>query len=196
MKDRKVSINESWDYLSAWGNENIIKNYVAYFEKKMDSEINEFQDLEYDISSANFPNFAAWIRFYTELICNSLHWRLFRYEGDWKKIQNLSFGKARDVIIEGIERETELRVDRIEKNELEMMKDAINLVLNLRHSFQHGGLPNLLRDLWYKSNEQKLIRMLRPKNYKETKEIFLKAEALIKLLPQPIIRFKSERYCD
>lgn len=190
--ERKVSDYESGYYLSAWGNENIIKNYIAHFEKKMIAEINEVQELEYDISSANFPNFAAWIRFYTELICNSLHWRLFRFKGDWKKIQNLSFGKARDMIIERIERETELRADRIEKNELETMKDAINLVLNLRHSFQHGGLPNFLRNLWYKSNEEKLIRMLRPKNYKETKEIFLKAEALIKLLPQPIIRFKSE----
>jgi len=189
IKERKVSLNEARYYLSAWGNENIIRNYVVYFEKKMDSEINEFHDLEYDISSASFPNFAAWIRFYTELICNSLHWRLFRIEGDWKKIQNLPFGKARDMIIERIERETELRADRIEKNKLETMKDAVNLVLNLRHSFQHGGLPNLMRDLWYKSNEEKLIRILRPKNYKETKEIFLKAEALIKLLPQPIIRF-------
>jgi hypothetical protein len=192
IMERKVSDYESGYYLSAWGNENIIKNYIAHFEKKMIAEINEVQELEYDISSANFPNFAAWIRFYTELICNSLHWRLFRFKGDWKKIQNLSFGKARDMIIERIERETELRADRIEKNELETMKDAINLVLNLRHSFQHGGLPNLMRDLWYKSNEEKLIRILRPKNYKETKEIFLKAEALIKLLPQPIIRFKSE----
>ena len=190
VKDREVSLNEAEYYLSAWGNENIIRNYVAYFEKKMDSEINEFQDLEYDISSASFPNFAAWIRFYTELICNSLHWRLFRIEGDWKKIQNLPFGKARDMIIERIERETELRADRIEKSEMETMKDAVNLVLNLRHSFQHGGLPNLMRDLSYESNEEKLIRMLKPKNYKETKEILLKVEALIKLLPQPIIRFK------
>jgi len=190
VKDREVSLNEAEYYLSAWGNENIIRNYVAYFEKKMDSEINEFQDLEYDISSASFPNFAAWIRLYTELICNSLYWRLFRFEGDWKKIQNLSFGKARDMIIEMIERETELRADRIEKSEMETMKDAVNLVLNLRHSFQHGGLPNLMRDLSYESNEEKLIRMLKPKNYKETKEILLKVEALIKLLPQPIIRFK------
>jgi len=187
--ERKVSDYESGYYLSAWGNENIIQNYIAYFEKKMIAEINEVQELEYDISSANFPNFAAWIRFYTELICNSLHWRLFRIEGDWKKIQNIPFGKARDIIIERIERETELRADRIEISKLETMKDAVNLVLNLRHSFQHGGLPNLMRDLWYKSNEEKLIRVLRPKNYKETKEIFLKAEALIKLLPQPIIRF-------
>ena len=190
--ERKVSDYESGYYLSAWGNENIIQNYIAYFEKKMIAEINEVQELEYDISSANFPNFAAWIRFYTELICNSLHWRLFLIEGDWKKIQNIPFGKARNIIIERIERETELRADRIEISKLETMKDAVNLVLNLRHSFQHGGLPNLMRDLWYKSNEEKLIRILRPKNYKETKEIFLKAEALIKLLPQPIIRFKSK----
>jgi len=34
-------------------------------------------------SSAYYPNFAAWTRFYSEPICNSLHWKLFRYEGDW-----------------------------------------------------------------------------------------------------------------
>jgi len=189
MKNRKVSINESWDYLSAWGNENIIKNYVAYFEKKMENELQELENLGYEISSAYYPNFAAWIRFYTELICNSLYWKLLRYEGDWENIQNFPFGKVRDMMIERIEKETETVAEKMNKSELMMMKEAINFVLNLRHSFQHGGLPNLMRDLWYKSDEEKFYRILKPKNIKETKEIFLKAEELIKLLPQPTIRF-------
>ena len=192
MIKRSVPIKESGYYLSAWGNENIIKNHIAYFEKKLVEEVTALKNMEIEISSAHYPNFAAWIRFYSELICNSLYWKLFRYEGNWENIQKLSFGEARDMMIERIEKETALLAAHIEKNDLMSMTEAINLVLNLRHSFQRGGLPNLMRSLWYKSSEEKFIRMLSPRNYKETKEIFAKAEKLIKLLPQPTIAI-SER---
>lgn len=187
MIKRKVPINESGYYLSAWGNENIVKNYIAYFEKKLIKEVSAFKNMGIEISSAHYPNFAAWIRFYSGLISNSLHWKLFRYEGNWENIQKLSFGEARDMMIERIEKETEPLADKMNQSELTTMKEAINLVLNLRHSFEHGGLPNLMRSLRYKSSEDKFIRMLNPKNYKETKEIFVKAEKLIKLLPQSTI---------
>lgn len=180
----KISDNDARSHFSAWGNENIIRNYVAYFEKRMESEIAELDRIEYDISSAYYPNFAAWIRLYSELICNSLYWKLFRYEGDWGKIQWLPFRKARNIIVERIEKETTILATKINRDDLTSMIEDINLVLNLRHSFQHGGLPNPMRDLWYGSDEEKFIRMLNPKNHKETKEIFVRAEKLIKLLPQ------------
>jgi hypothetical protein len=193
MKNRKASINNSRYYLSAWGNENIIRNYIAYFEKKLEKEVLELKNMRIGISSAHYPNFAAWIRFYTELICNSLYWRLFRYEGDWKEIIKKGFNKIRDNIMKKIEQETASLSQKINDIEIDRMKESINLILNLRHSFQHGGLPNLMRDLLYKSDQEEFISMLNPNKYKETKEIFLNAEKLLHLLPQPIITFSPRK---
>ncbi len=86
MRERRVSFSDFEQYISAWGNENIIKNYIIHFEKKLEEEISTFKKVKMQVSSVNYPNFAAWIRFYTELICNSLYWKLFRYEGDWKRV--------------------------------------------------------------------------------------------------------------
>jgi len=39
----------------------------------------------------------------------------------------------------------------------------------------------------YRSDEGKFYSMLNPENHKETKEIFLNAEKLLKFLPKPTI---------
>lgn len=149
--------------------------------------MNLYKNEKIKSSLAHYPNFAAWIRLYTELICNSLYWKLLRSEGDWIKIEKMGFGQARDIIIERLKRSSASFPKNIEEKRLNRMKESINLILNLRHSFQHGGLPNLMRDLSFGSDLVKLERMLDPNNYEETKEIFLDAEKLLKLLPQPSI---------
>jgi len=189
MRESRVSFSNFEQYISAWGNENIIKNYIIHFEKKLEEEISTFKKIKMQVSSVNYPNFAAWIRFYTELICNSLYWKLFRYEGDWKRVSGCRFGKAREMIAERIEKEIASHSFVKIKYKIKKMKNAINLVLNLRHSFQHGGLPNAMRELWYGSNEKEFTEMLNPNNYKKTKKIFACAENFIKLLPQPTIKF-------
>jgi hypothetical protein len=189
MEKRKVSFNESEYYISAWGNENIIRNYVAYFEKRMEGEVAELNNLEFETSSAQYPNFAAWIRFYTELICNSLYWKLLRYEGNGEKIIKKRFDVLIKHIIEKIEQEIAHVSQEINENEKNKMTDSIYLILNLRHSFQHGGLPNLMRKLSNGIDQDKFKSMLQPSNYRETKEIYLNAERLLKLLPQPPIAF-------
>jgi hypothetical protein len=189
MRERKASVSDFKQHISAWGNENIIRNYIKHFEKKLEREISTFKKIEMQVSSVNYPNFAAWIRFYTELICNSLYWKLFRYEGDWKKINEYGFGEVREMIIERIEKEIASHSLIKTKSEIKKMKNAINLILNLRHYFQHGGLPNAMRELWHVSDEREFTEMLNPNNYKKTKMIFSTAESFIKLLPQPTIRF-------
>jgi len=196
MRDRKESIKESREYIYALGNENIIRNYIKYFEKKLEAEVSSLKEIKIPVSSVNYPNFAAWIRFYTELICNSLYWRLFRYEGDWKKINEYGYGTVRKMIIERIKKEITTHSLIKTNAELKKMKKAINLVLNLRHSFQHGGLPNTMRELWYGSNKKDFIEMLNPNNYKKTKKTFSYAEDFIKLLPQPTIKFYPENYLN
>ena len=153
----------------------------------MKNEVGKLQKVQLDLSSVNYPNFAAWIRFYTELICNSGYWKILRYNGNWEGVSKKGFGKLIKSIIEKLEQEFVSSTQRITDTDIKKMKEAIYLILNLRHSFQHGGLPNLMRDLWYGSDEGKFYSMLNPENHKETKEIFLNAERLLKFLPQPTI---------
>jgi len=82
MRERKESVKDFGQYISAWGNKNIIRNYIKHFEKGLEEEVSPLKKIKIQVSLVNYPNFAAWIRFYTELICNSLYWILFRYEGD------------------------------------------------------------------------------------------------------------------
>lgn len=196
MKERKESIKELEQFISAWGNENIIRNYIKHFEKKLEAEVSSLKKINIPVSSVNYPNFAAWIRFYTELICNSLYWKLFRYEGDWNKINEYGFGKVRKMIMERIEKEIASHSMKKTKAELKKMNKAINLVLNLRHSSQHGGLPNAMRELWYGSDEKDFTEILNPNSYKKTKKIFSCAEDFIRLLPQPTIKFYDENYLN
>jgi hypothetical protein len=193
MKNRKESIEKSGYYISAWGNENIIRNYVAYFEKNLEKEVSEFKNIGIEIGSVHYPHFAAWLRFYTELICNSLYWKLFRYEGDWKKIIKKGFAEIIENIIGKINQDTALLSQKIDEIEINRMKKSISLVLNLKHSFQHGGLPNLMRDLRPYVDQEEFLSMLNPNNYKETKKIFLNAEKLLQFLPQPTITFFSKK---
>jgi hypothetical protein len=158
----------------------------------MKNEVKKLQNVERDVSSALCPYFAAWIRFYTELICNSLYWKMYRYDGNWEEVSRIGFGNLRNNIIEKLEQEFDSSPQEIPDNDIEKMKEAISLILNLRHSFQHGGLPNLMRNLWYGSDEGKFYSMLNPENHKETKEIFLTAEKLLRFLPQPTIIFKED----
>jgi len=190
MAERKASLAESIKYFAAWGNENILRNHIAYFEKKSADEISAHENQKASISLAYYPNFAAWIKIYTELICNSLYWKLLRSEGDWKKVNNMRYGAARDFIIQKVKQKAASFPNEIEDVK---MKESINLVLNLRHSFQHGGLPNRMRDLWYVSDLAKFDQMLNPDNFQETKKIFLEAEKLLKLLPQPSIILSARK---
>jgi len=88
MGERKVEIKEGSNYLGALYNEVHLKNHIAYFEKRLEKEIEPYKRIDISISS-HCHNFSAWIRLYTELICNKLAWSLYRAIGDWEKISNL-----------------------------------------------------------------------------------------------------------
>lgn len=188
---RKVSIREGRRYLAAWGNENILKNHVCYFEKQAIKEIEVNRTgAGKDVSLSEYPNFAVWLRLYSELICNSLYWRLFRHQGDkeiFKPGRKYGFQSIRESVIKRIEINNKTAAVPISKEEMGQMKKSINLVLNLRHSFQHGGLPNLLRDLSDDCEEADFYNMLIPNDFPETKKIFKLAEALVNFLPQSTI---------
>jgi len=192
MKMRKEHIGKSSDYTAAWGNENIIRNHIAYFENKLEEEIAQFKEIKIQVSLAHYPNFAVWLRLKTELICNKLFYDLHRVIGDWSKIIRFKF----DEIIKKIEEVYEGNPDLLNKSiyKFKDMKKAIFLVLELRHSFQHGGLPNILREFKYDIDEEIFKEMLNPNNYKKTKEIFSQAEHFAKLLPKTTIVFIDDNH--
>lgn len=193
---RKVSIREGRRYLAAWGNENILKNHVCYFEKQAIKEIESNRTgAGKDVSLSEYPNYAVWLRLYSELICNSLYWRLFRNQGDkeiFKPGRKYGFQSIRESVIKNIEIINKTAAAPLSEEELNKMKKSINLVFNLRHSFQHGGLPNLLRELSDNCEEIEFFNMLIPNNINKTKKIFSQTEALVKLLPQPSIVCSTE----
>ncbi len=68
------------------------------------------------------------------------------------------------------------------------------MVVELRHTLQHGGIPNILRDINFKNDvdEEDINKMMVPQNYKETKKTFYDANSLIESLPRPtIIAYKN-----
>jgi len=189
MGERKVGIKEGLNYIGALGNETHLKNHIAYFEKKVEKEIEPYKRIEISISS-HCHNFSAWIRLYTELICNKSAWSLYRAIGDWGKISDLSFRELRKSIKQEVMQAKSLPT----KHKLQNMIKALHYVIELRHSFQHGGMPNPMPRKRRKIDEMLLLKMANPRHYKRTKIIFSCANELLELLPKTVIRAYPEGY--
>lgn len=189
MGERKVGIKEGFNYLGALYNEIHLKNHIAYFEKRLEKEIEPYKRIEISISS-HCHNFSAWIRLYAELICNKLAWSLYRAIGDWGKISNLSFGELRKSIKQEVMQAKSIPIE----HKLQNIIKALHYVIELRHSFQHGGMPNPMPSKRRKVDETLLLKMANPRHYKRTKIIFSCANELLELLPKTVIRAYPEEY--
>jgi hypothetical protein len=189
MGERKVEIKEGLNYLGALYNEVHLKNHIAYFEKRLEKEIEPYKRIKISISS-HCHNFSAWIRLNTELICNKLAWSLYRTIGDWEKISNLGFDELR----KSVEQEVKQAKSIPTKHRLQNMIKALHYVIELRHSFQHGGMPNPMPRKRCKIDEILLLKMADPRHYKRTKIIFSWANELLELLPKTVIRVYPEGY--
>lgn len=191
MTKRKVGIKEGSNYVGTFGNENHTKNHIAYFEKKLEKEIEPYKRSEIS-NLSQCHNFSVWIRLYTELICNKLLWSLHRSIGDWEKINDLTF--------EALKRSIEQEVKQSEriptKPRLQNMFKALNYVIELRHSIQHGGMPNLMPRKRSKIDMKLLFKLGDPRHYKRTKVIFSLAYELLDLLPKPTIGVYPEEYLN
>ena len=182
---------DAGDYLGGMGNVGYLWSYLNYFEKKLEDEIVPYKEIDAP-AYLYCPNFAAWLRIYTELICNKSLIELHRAEKLREKIKDYRFGSAVKEIIRITGRK--IAANRIKKNEFEKLKKAIKMVVELRHTLQHGGIPNILRDINFKNDvdEEDINKMMVPQNYKETKKIFYDANRLIELLPRhTIIAYKN-----
>lgn len=189
MEKRKVSFEEGGIYLSTWGNPNILRHHIYYFEKKIPEEINKTKMLPTP-SITDCPNFAAWIRLFTELSCNKMYYNYHRFTGeDWGEIIKWGFEDVKKEI-KGIIQNNKY-IEEKPEIKLEDLEEAIESIIQLRHCFQHGGVPNILRKIDNKKMEL-IGSMLNPRKYKETKLIFEKAELFSELLPKPSITVGSK----
>ena len=64
----------------------------------------------------------------------------------------------------------------------------IKVFIDLRHCFQHGGLPNITRKLKY-TTADRIDHLLDPRNFDEIKKIFMDALAFTSSLPRKSVSF-------
>jgi len=76
----------------------------------------------------------------------------------------------------------------ISGSEFEHMAKSLKIVVELRHTLQHGGMPNILRKLKFKDVSLKdLVDMMVPQNYKRTRDIFQSANKLLQMVTDKVI---------
>jgi hypothetical protein len=184
--EKKIHSSDPSDYIGGSSNISHLWEFIDYFENKLEAEIALYTNW---IFSPYFkcPNFAVWIRLYTELICNKAMIELNRAEKCKRKIKSYKFALTIRDIIQIVEKEVSSK--GVKKDEFERMKKAIKLTVELRHTLQHGGIPNILRDISFKNDvsEEEIKKMMNPNNFRETKKIFYDANLIIEMLPRPTI---------
>lgn len=195
MEQRKVSFEEGGIYLSTWGNPNILRHHIYYFEKKIPEEINKIKMLPTP-SITPCPNFAAWIRLKSEFICNRLFFDFSRATGE-NLFQLIKRGKFEQILG---------KVETFFRNKNLLEKSKINLnelvktfafAIQLRNCIQHGGIPNVIRTIKGKYAKKfsislnQINELLNPTKYHETKQFFLSAEQFLELLTKTTIIVKS-----
>jgi len=109
-------------------------------------------------------------------------------KGLQKPSPEYAFECAVKSIIKMIEAESSRKAEP--NAEFERMAKALMIVVELRHTLQHGGMPNILRKLRFKDvTTNDLASMMSPQNYSKTKEVFQSANQLLELIPKVTIVF-------
>jgi len=185
MAEKKLREADASEYLGGAGNIGHLWAFIDYFEKKLDAEIAPYQDWIYS-AYATCPNFAAWIRLYAELICNKAMVELNRAEKCKCEIRSYRYSPVIEEVIRIAEKGK--ITNNVDSVTFERRTKAIKLVVELRHTLQHGSIPNILRKIEFEEVcEEEVRKMITPQNYLETKNIFQDANKLIEMLPRPTI---------
>ena len=173
--NREQQIRKTLRYLAAFGNSNILWGHIRDIESNiLTHEENRKEDI------VNAPHFAAWIRLFCELISNSLFDSYYKMTLDEKCFTM----KFKD-IIKAIRKEHESNPSYLQKRDvsLEEVLEHVRTIIDMRHCFQHGGLPNVARRLLYTTPE-KINELLNPSNFESIRQMFLKALEFTATLPK------------
>ena len=186
----RKEVERTFEYIFCSGNTAYLSCHLFFYERKLPREIARFIASDYPEGGGyvfgQCHYFAAWIRFYPELICNKMFGVLSRYRHFKESISDSSFRKAQKAVRE-ITHPISI-AKRVEPTEFEEMNRCLSLTIELRHTLQHGGVPNILREMRDPSlSLSDLNKIIDPINYVETKQVFLKADKLISMIPLPIV---------
>ena len=108
-------------------------------------------------------------------------YKVFLYENCSVYLTDLGFNKSTNKIariaLEGKTNEAEIA-------ELKDKISALKTVIELRHTIQHGGLPNILRETIFKEiNTGSLRDLISPSNFRAAKMTFSRANELLEIPP-------------
>lgn len=173
----RISFKRGIGYF-AYGNTNIIRSHITFFEKLVEKEIEKNKNLP-DPSFSEYPYFGVWLRLNVEYIINKLFYDYSRIQGD-DIPQNIKWGPTEFIkkAFEVLQNDKENNKSQIEKYSV-----AINIVKELSDCIRHGGIPNISKIIKNTIRED-IEKLLNPKNYEQTKQIFKDAEKFSDLLPK------------
>lgn len=174
----RISLKKGIGYF-AYGNTNIIRNHIVFFEEFVKKEIDKNKNLP-EPSFSEYPYFGVWLRLNVEYIINKLFYDYSRVHGDDipTKINKLGFEKIKNNAYKILQIKKENN-----KSQIEAYSAAIDIVIELSHCIRHGGIPNISKII--KAASRTIIeKILNPKNYEQTKQIFEDAAKFSELLPK------------
>jgi len=189
LKDKKTyekDEDRALHLLGAFWNVNYLFKHIKYFEKKIPKEIESLKKAN-SKSLSQCHNFAAWIRLYTEYICVRMFFVLNWTELCEKLIRDYRYRPALIEVISQAKKSTESL--KVSKGEFRSKELDLKRIIELRHSFQHGGAPNIIRELKLEGIDYSdVYSMIIPQNYMKTKIIFESADELLNMVPAPSLK--------
>jgi hypothetical protein len=161
-------------FLSALGNANILWHHILALEEDIK---NQNENSVSDFTTA--PHFSAWIRMISEYISNSLFDSYYQMSLK-EEVYNYGFDK---IINEIYNYHINNSSFKKAPDELKSIVNLVKIFVDLRHCFQHGGLPNIARRLKY-TQPKEIDQLLNPQNFVSTKKMFMKALTFTSRLPK------------
>jgi len=154
--------------LSGGGNSNVLYEFISYYQQHLDSKFNSnipLKDFIYDS-----PEYFVWLLLNTLRISNSLENICFRKGIISRVDEKISYDR---MIAE---------VNKSIPSNIQEKMISLTLVLELRHSFVHYGLPNIIRKSKIKN---KIIEF--QKDYSFAKSVFAEANLILNSISVPNI---------
>ncbi len=154
--------------LSGGGNSNVLYGFISYYQQHLDSKFNSNIPLKDSIYDS--PEYFVWLLLNTLRISNSLENICFRKGFISRLDEKISYDKMIAQIKKSISGDNKKKMS------------YLTLVLELRHSFVHYGLPNIIRKS--KINPQILKCQ---KDYSFAKSVFAEANLILNSISVPNI---------
>lgn len=171
---RENSMQRFLDILSGGGNSNVLYGFISYYQQHLDSKFKSNTSLKDPIYNSH--EYFMWLLLNTLRISN--------------RLENICF---RIGIISRVDEKTsyDKMITKIKKSipsNVKKKMSSLALVLELRHSFVHYGLPNIIRKSKIKNQILKC-----QKDYSFTKSVFEETNLILNAISVPKVTDPTNR---